>query len=409
MSGFFFRPFLMWLMPLSFFAYQFVLRQWPSLTMTDIMAHFQVDAANFGLFSAAYYIGYAVMQIPSAILLERYRSNVLIALFIFMAVGSMALLLYTPYWSLAIIARFLIGAASAMGFLSVSFIISTWFKAKHYGRMVGLSFSFGLLGAVYGGRPVSVLIDDYGQHEAGMMIVWVGVALGFMTLFCLRAPEPIKKTVAIETFSSSALSALFKNRRLLLLGLSNLLLVGALEGFADIWGVNFLSLAYDINKTDGAGIISFIFIGMLIGGPILAFLAERIGPFKVISISGFVMAGLFLVILFSCPNLSVHHLQVVLFGIGIFCCYQVIVFTACQHVVESDNLGLSVAFLNGINMLGGSFFHTVIGQTATYFWDGKVINGCAFYSSETLVQSLLVIPIAALIGAMIVSSLKKEI
>ena len=65
-----FLPFLMWSLPLAFFAYQFILRLWPSLMMQQIMQQFSIDATAFGLLASAYYYGYSTMQIPIAFALN---------------------------------------------------------------------------------------------------------------------------------------------------------------------------------------------------------------------------------------------------------------------------------------------------------------------------------------------------
>ena len=74
-------PLLMWLFPLSFFAYQFILRLWPGLMMHQIMEQFSIDASHFGLLAACYYYGYAGMQIPVAMLLERFSTRSVIFIF----------------------------------------------------------------------------------------------------------------------------------------------------------------------------------------------------------------------------------------------------------------------------------------------------------------------------------------
>lgn len=56
------------------------------------------------------------------------------------------------------------------------------------------------------------------------------------------------------------------------------------------------------------------------------------------------------------------------FSVGLLCCYQVIVFSAGTNTVALRNLGVRVAFLNCINMLSGSFFHTCIGKIMDFFW-----------------------------------------
>ena len=74
-------PFLMWFFPLSFFAYQFILRLWPGLMMHQIMEQFSIDASHFGLLAAFYYYGYASMQIPVAVLLDRFSARYIVFAF----------------------------------------------------------------------------------------------------------------------------------------------------------------------------------------------------------------------------------------------------------------------------------------------------------------------------------------
>ena len=52
-------------------------------------------------------------------------------------------------------------------------------------------------------------------------------------------------------------------------------------------------------------------------------------------------------------------------------------------------------------MIGGTFFHTVIGQTMDRFWDGEIANGVKMYNAVAYRYSLLSIPVASLVGAFI--------
>ena len=73
-------PWIMWFLAVLFFAYQFILRLSPGLMINDIMQKFDVDASNYGYFASMYYYGYALMQIPIAILLDRYGPRVIISI-----------------------------------------------------------------------------------------------------------------------------------------------------------------------------------------------------------------------------------------------------------------------------------------------------------------------------------------
>lgn len=386
----------MWFMALLFFAYQFILRQWPSLTMTHIMDHFSVNAVDFGIFSGMYYVGYAGFQIPAALLL--YKSpRLLMTTCMALSAGSMILMITTQDWWIAVLARSLMGMGSAVGFLGVSHIISVCFKPQYYTRMVALSFTFGLMGAIYGGEPVGLFIKNYGVFETGLIIGGFGIVIAMAAGILIKI-----KPSHHDSITWASLSFLMRDKKILLLGLGSLLMVGPLEGFADAWGAHFLSLTFNLDKAHAAGIISFIFMGMLFGGPLLAFMSEKWGPFYVIMMCGFVLAVLFSFLLYGHGPMTLVVLKILLLGVGILCCYQVMVFTLIHHMVPKEKLGMAIAFVNAINMLGGTFFHNLIG--------GCMIMGnymSTHSAQNSLSFALGVIPLCSLLGVAVILWLKK--
>lgn len=394
-------PYLMWLFPLFFFAYQFILRLWPGLMMQQIMAQFSIDASHFGFLAALYYYGYSGMQIPVAIMLERF--GVRYVLFSFALLCGLATLTfsYTNNWYLACLSRLLIGAGSAVGFLGVSKVVSEWFPKNQYARMIGLSFTVGLLGAIYGGKPVSLVIAHYSwQNVAGALAI-VAILLGLTACLFLRAPQSGQRQ-STEHFKLKHFKTLLCSPFIWLLAIANFLMVGSLEGFADVWGVPYLMTAFNLAKGDAAQLVSFIFIGMLFGGPMLAFFSKRFGNYKVIIAAGLLMAFAFALIL-SATSYNWYWFAGLFFLIGMMCCYQVIVFAAGADLVSPQLLGVTVAFLNCVNMLGGSFFHTLIGQRMDSGWTGTLTQeGLRLYTLEAYHSSLVIIPYCAIAGVMLV-------
>lgn len=399
-------PFIMWLFPLSFFALQFMLRLWPGLMMQEIMTQFSIDAASFGLLAAFYYYGYAGMQIPMALLLEKFGAKKVVFAFAFLCGLSALLFTSTNNFYLALFSRFLIGASSAVGFLGVSKVVSEWFGSNQYPQMIGFSFSVGLLGALYGGKPLTQLISTYGGQYVGFALAICSISIGLLAYFVLRPPKNLKKNES-NTINLSQLSVILTSRMLWILALANLLMVGALEGFADVWGVPYLTTAYGFAKSDAALLVSFIFMGMLFGGPVLAFFSKKLGNYTVIGICGIGLSLAFLVLI-SDKISNWWLLSALFFTVGLMCCYQVIVFAAGSTLVSEKHLGITVAFLNCINMFGGSFFHTLIGKVMDFYWEGGLTaNGLRQYSVQSYHHALMVIPVCALLGSLLIYLIHK--
>lgn len=398
------RLWLMWATAVLFFAYQFIMRVAPGLVMPELMQKFQVDATSFGLFASMYYFAYAGMQIPVALLLDRYGPrNVISACALLAAVGTI-LMVQTEHWGLALLSRFLIGAGSAGGFLGASKVISLWFPERMYTKMVGITFTFGLMGALYGGKPVGSLITLLGWEKVLTGVGIVGVGIGLLVFLFIQKHERENEDRNGSTVTN--LKAILKDKTLIFMAIANLLMVGSLEGFADVWGVSYLMLTRGISKGDAAMLTSTIFFGMLFGGPLLAYVSDKLkNEGAVISACGFFMAAIFLLLLMF-DQLNVSVLYGLLFLTGILCCYQVLVFSMGAKRVTPELSGITVAFLNCINMLGGSFFHTMIGSLLDVFWTGNVENQVRVYEVVTYHYALSVIPVTAIVGAFIFYMIK---
>ena len=396
-------PYAMWLFPLVFFAFQFILRLWPGLMMPQIMAQFAIDASQFGLIAAFYYYGYAGMQIPVALFLDRYGARNIIFIFAVLCGVATLLFTYTNNLYIACFGRLLVGAGSAVGFLGVSKVVSEWFPTNQYTKMIGLSFTLGLMGAIYGGKPISLLIETYHWKNVAVTLAIISIVIGCSAYAVLRShQEKSGEVVTKEVFKLTDLKIILSSSAMWLLALANLLMVGSLEGFSDVWGVPYLMTAYSIGKSDAAQLISFVFFGMLFGGPLLASCSKKLGNYTVIALCGFGMATAFAVLLLT----QQYHwwlLASLFFSIGVMCCYQVIVFAAGASFVKPHYLGVTIAFLNCINMLGGSFFHTLIGRLVDLFGASALSHdGIKQYSLGAYQSALLIIPVCASIGAVII-------
>lgn len=394
-------PYVMWFFPLLFFAFQFVLRLWPGLMMQEIMQQFAIDAAGFGLIAAFYYYGYAGMQIPMALLMDRFSPGKIIFLAVLISGLSSFFFIHTDSLWLAILCRFLTGAGSAAGFLGVSKMVSLWFNPKDYSRMIGLSFSIGLLGAVYGGKPLALLMANNGPLVTGNALSLISITLGFIILMVIKEPKNKKVEHPPSFVSNDGVPFVwYRQKTLWLLAGANLLMVGALEGFADIWGVPWLTTITHFSKPDAAFLVSFIFIGMLFGGPLLALLARSFGNYPVIAGTGVGISLIFFILLTGKIESELVY-GVFFFLIGILCCYQVLVFAAGTELVPEAYLGLTVALLNSINMLGGSFFHTMIGWMMAHLTPADLIEK-HIYTTTAFHKALTIIPICALSGAFLI-------
>lgn len=395
-------PLILWSVTTLYFAFQFILRSSVGILREDIMQRFGVSADVFGELAGYYYLGYAGLQIPLGYLLDRYNFRVVIAFFISLTACGSFIFAYSDNWSYLLFARVLIGAGSAAGFLGVAKVINSYFDKEQHSLLLGFAFTFGLLGAIVGGKPTRIAFDHYGYEFTFMSLVAIAFLIALIVLFA--SPRNAIENAMGAYKNKSSFDTLIKSFRLILnptmlfIGVSGGLMVGSLEGFTDMWAMPYLSQIYGFSRDDGILLASVVYFGMCIGGPLLAAMAEWIKSVNVmIFLTGICTCFVFAVLFYT--KLNYAFTFALMFFLGILCCYQVLVFSLVGSIVSAELYSIAIAVTNCINMAFGHLFHMLISKRLHAYWNHATdANGIPVYDLYTFVESLFVVPELCLVG-----------
>ncbi|MCS5709975.1 MFS transporter [Candidatus Berkiella aquae] len=397
----------MWLLASFFYAYQYILRVLPNIMMVDILEKFHIDAAIFGQYSGLYYIGYAGMHIPVGIMLDRYGPKRVLPVCMILTVMGLLPLLFAQHWIYPALGRLIIGMGSSAAILGVFKIIRMSFPEERFTLFLGFSVTIGLLGAIYGGQPVNALMHLFGWESVLQVIILLGIVMAVATFFIVPS-QPIDKTQ--ESWLASV-KAVLSNPQIMLVCFLAGLMVGPLEGFADVWGKEYLKSAYHLSEQVAASLPSLIFLGMCFGSPILSWVtAKTKAYYGFIIISGLVMGAAFIWLLTG--DVPVTWLAALFVIVGVFCAYQILAIYLASTFVGERLVGLTTACANMIIMTFGYVFHSAIGKIMSARWEGRFnAEGVPYYDASAYTQGLMVIPaglILASMGYMLLASMAKK-
>lgn len=358
----------------------------PNIMLSDITTHFHIDATVFGQFSGIYYIGYSLMHLPIGIMLDKFGPRKVMTSCILLTVIGLLPLIFSDYWLYPLIGRAMIGIGSSAAILGVFKIVRMTFREQHFARMLGFSVMIGLIGAIYGGAPVSFLCQKLGYQAVIKIFIAVGLILSIIT-YLIIPDGKIQQSFSIL----KSVNLILRNPKILCLCVFSGFMLGPLEGFSDVWGSEFLKEVYHLHAGTANYLPSLIYIGMCVGSPLLSYIAEKSGYYigTVIS-SGFVMFLIFSLLLNRA--LSVTDISFSFIVLGICCAYQIIAIYKISTYVPEHIAGLATAVANMIIMLFGYAFHSVIGYVIT-------ING-GIHDQNAYLYGISVIPIGLLIGAL---------
>lgn len=174
-------------------------------------------------------------------------------------------------------------------------------------------------------------------------------------------------------------------------------------------GPQYLSIAMEMSKSQASLITSFIFLGMIIGAPLLSLIADKTGKHMALTgLCGVAMAASLGTLLLKPEWFSIMVLQGLMLCIGFFSGYQALAFAIGKDLVSRSLGNIVIAILNSINMLGGSFFHSTIGMVMDICYEGKVDTlGLPIYDLNTTSIGLMVIPIMSLVGGLLLLAAHK--
>lgn len=387
--------FTMWLLASIFYAYQYVIRVLPNLIMPDVIEKFQIDAGIFGQFSGIYYIGYAAMHIPVGILLDRIGPRIIMPLLMILTAAGLLPLVFSDLWIYPVIGRALIGMGSTGAILGVFKIVRMAYDESKFTRMLGLSVTIGLIGAIWGGEPVNYLMTIFSWQNVVMALFVTGLLLAVLTFVMIPAHTP--ESANVNEIKNDVWSVL-SNPMVLAICLLGGLMVGPLEGFADVWGTEYLKTVYHYSDDWGSTLPSFIFFGMCFGASALTYLADKTRSYYGMTILSAVGMALGFVLLLM-GALDKTTMMIVFTLVGIFSAYQILVIYLASTYVKEKVVGLTTACANMIIMIFGYLFHSSIGGIMTSLWDGTTRDGVPFYGSYAYTMALSIIPIGLIIGA----------
>ena len=384
---------LAWLSGILFYLYQYIVRASPKVFLVDITQKFNITENAFGQFSGAYYLSYSLAHIPIGIILDRYNIKKTIPIFIILTSIGLAPIIYSDSFYMSIFGRIITGIGSSAAILGLFKIVRMCFEENKFSRIMSISVTIGLLGAVYAGEPLSIINSKIGFISLIEIIMISGIMLGALTFFMLPSSKKNNTNKSFIDTINSAKQVFFNMRIISVFCLAGLM-VGPLEGFADVWGPAFLQKVMNMDQSTSQHISSLIFYGMIAGQILIVLVAEKTGKYiNTIVFSGVVMALTFVPMLFNLTN-NVMIISICMAICGALCGYQMLAIYIGSSIASDENRTLASAIGNMMIMIFGYFFHTIIGSTLTL--------GSVLFSDEIIRWKLAIgtIPICLLIGSL---------
>lgn len=350
-----------------FFLYEFFQLNIFDVINQPLRDDFHLDATQLSWLSSSYLWADIIFLLPAGIILDRFspRKVILIAMSI-CVVGTIGFSTARSF-PLAFLYHFLSGVGSAFCFLSCVVLVSHWFPPRKQALVISLVVTMAFIGGMMAHTPFAYLYELLGWRQALFIDGIVGaVLLLWIYWFVQDIPDgaPNYRQQQQKPVIPALIRAL-SNPQNWLAGLYTSLLNLPILVLCALWGASYLQTAHHIPDMAASNIVSLIFMGSIIGCPLVGWFSDAHGKRKPIMIIGAVATLLTLVPLFLCDALSQTLLSALFFALGFFTSTQVVSYPLITESNDIEHVGSSTGVASVIIMGGGGVAQILFGWLMT--------------------------------------------
>lgn len=354
-----------WLVCLSaglFFLYEFFQLNLFDVINDSLLRDFNLNSAELSWLSSSYLWANILFLLPAGILLDRFsvRRVILIAMFI-CVLGTAGFAVSTVYlW--AFICHFLTGIGNGFCFLACVVLVSRWFPARRQAFLIGSIVTMAFLGGMLAHTPLAYLNTYYGWREALLIDAGLGLIILLWLFFVLQDyPNAASRNQTVQQVVRPQFKAILLNRQNLLAGFYTACLNLPIMVLCALWGASYLRAVHHLSALSASNVMSLIFIGSMIGCPLMGWLSDTSGRRKPLMVLGAIATLITLVFLFLDLSLSPLSLGVLFFALGFFTSTQVISYPLIVESNQQQNIGAATGVASMIIMGGGALGQIIFG------------------------------------------------
>jgi MFS family permease len=261
------------------FGLAFFHRVAPAALAAELALAFDASGAALGVLAATYFYVYALMQLPTGVLVDTHGPRRVLAAGTLIAGAGSLLFAAAESFAMAALGRTLVGLGVSVAFVCVLKINAIWFTEGRFATATGLANVVGIAGAFAATAPLAWLTTFVSWRVVFAALGIISLALAALTLRSMQdAPsrEPARQRAAPPTRWREGLRAVIVNPRTWPGFWVNFGLSGVNMSFVGLWAVPFLTTVYGYSVLEASRHTSLMLAGYAVATVAAAWLSDRL-------------------------------------------------------------------------------------------------------------------------------------
>lgn len=396
----------------AFLFYKYILQNFPSIMAPQLMEAFHLKGLGLGVLSGVYFWTYLIVPLFAGIIIDHYGTRWITTGAIFCCAIGIFIFSYAEQLNMAIWSRALIGIGVSFATVAYLKLASIWFSTKYYALLTSLLVTAAMIGAICGQMPLAWLIQQVGWRASLYHLGWVGVALAVLFLMYVRdcpssgAPTESQNHKPHEKHDMwRGIMMLVKNKQNWLLTGYSGLAFSPVVIFCGLWGNPFLQKAYNLDKLMAPSLISLVFVGLAIAGPLFALFINRVrNRCAFMFYTTLISAACISLVIYGHP-MPIWMLGGLLFLFGFSLGAFPIVFVIGKESNPLFLAGTAISLINASDAFLDAITEPAIGVLLDSFGN---TGGSHEFSLSSYHVALAILPLYQIIGAFLLRWVKDE-
>ncbi|ARG99260.1 MFS transporter [Legionella micdadei] len=401
---------LPWLVCFSaslFFFYEFIQGNMFASIADNIMQDFHVQADKMAYLSSIYYVSNVIFLFVAGFVLDRFSAKKTILIAMLLCVLSTFILAQAQSFYLALFCRFMTGIGSAFCFLGPIRLASRWFPPQRMALVTGVIVTIAMTGGMIAQYPLTKLVAQIGWREALVQVGWLGTIMLVVMYFGIIDRAQGKNQSAVKRISLLATAKkAYLNPQTLRAALYTSLMNMAIAVYGAMMGSLYLMQKMGVSKEDAAVVNSMLFLGAIIGGPIIGWCSDKLG-LRILPMKVGVLASLLTMLSILFVPVSLPVMKVLFFLLGFFTAAQVISYAL---VAESSSPMMTASAVSVVSILtqGGCVVYQVLFSfLLMQHGEMRMLGGVPVYSLGDYQYAALIFPIGLIVALLVLFGLRE--
>lgn len=408
-----FQPWLVCLSAALFFLYEFIQMGMFNSISQELMHDFSINAGQLGFLSATYFYADVIFLLFAGILVDCFSIRAIILSAMIIVVLSTFLFSFSRSFEVAAFSHFIAGIGNAFCFLSCIKLATRWFPSQRLALVIGIIITIAMAGGIIAQTPFALVVHLLGWRKAVMINAGLGLFIIFLIyLFVYDYPKHRRHQKITEVTISpilviKSICLSLQNKQNTLAGIYTCLLNLPIILLGALWGTLYLTQVHQLEKTQASMVAMMIFLGTILGSPLVGWFSDFIARRRLPMIIGAVLSLLVLLIIMFTSELNFYSLLILFLLLGFFTSTQIISYPLIAESNPRHLTGTSTSLASILIMGGGAVFQPLFGWLIDLHWNHTFLQGVPYYSISNYHYGMAILPIAFMVSLLAACCLRE--